>query len=203
MSNSVEIHGFYEPRFERVRDVLADSFASGDELGASVCVLWEGQTVVDLWAGHADEAKTRPWAKDSLVNVFSTTKGMTALCALRLVEQGLLDLERPVADYWPEFAAAGKQDLPVRFLFNHQAGLPAIAATMEEGALYVWERMVAALAAQEPWWEPGAQHGYHAISFGFLVGELVRRVSGRSVGIDSYWIPLSRVGELHGPAGVT
>lgn len=182
MSDLVEIKGTCDPRFARVKEIFAESFAAGADLGASVCVYWEGQPVVDLWAGFTDESRTKPWSKDSLVNVFSTTKGMTALCALRLVEEGLLDLDAPVARYWPEFAAAGKESLPVRFLLNHQAGLPAISAVMEPDALYDWTAMVEALAAQEPWWEPGTQHGYHAISFGFLVGELVRRITGRSLG---------------------
>ncbi|HAC81541.1 MAG: serine hydrolase [Candidatus Binatia bacterium] len=195
MSELVEIHGTCDPRFQRVADIFAQSFASGDDLGASVNVTWEGAPVVDLWAGFADEERTRPWMRDSLVNVFSTTKGMTALCALRLVEDGLLDLEQPVARYWPEFAAAGKQELPVRLLMNHQAGLPAIGPLMEPESLYDWEAMVGALAAQEPWWVPGTKHGYHAISFGFLVGELVRRVTGRSVG--TYFRE-----ELAGPLGL-
>lgn len=182
MSHSVEIHGSCDPRFLRVQDIFAESFARGADLGASVCVTWEGEPVVDLWAGFADEERSKPWSRDSLVNVFSTTKGMTALCALRLIEEGRLDLDQPVALYWPEFAAAGKADLPVRMLLNHQAGLPAIAALMEPDALYDWEAMTGALAAQEPWWVPGTKHGYHAISFGFLVGELVLRVTGRTVG---------------------
>ena len=182
MSDSVDIQGICDARFEGVREIFARSFASGADLGASVCVLWEGEPVVDLWGGHADEARSRLWARDSLVNVFSTTKGMTALCALRLVEEGRLDLDAPVARYWPEFAAAGKASIPVRYLLNHQAGLPAIRPELASDALYDWSVMVEALAAQDPWWEPGSKHGYHAITFGFLVGELVRRITGRSIG---------------------
>jgi CubicO group peptidase (beta-lactamase class C family) len=142
----------------------------------------DGETVVDLWAGSADKAGTRPWERDTIVNVYSTTKGMTAICAHRLVDQGLLDLDAPVAKYWPEFAQAGKEALPVRYLLSHRAGLPAIKAPLPKGSMYRWDTMTAALAAQEPWWEPGTKHGYHALTFGWLVGEVVRRVSGKSLG---------------------
>jgi len=182
MADSVEIRGTCEPRFEGVRDTFAKAFARGDELGASVCVTLEGETVVDLFAGFFDEARTKPWERDSLVNVFSTTKGMTALCALRLVEQGRLDLDAPVANYWPEFKAGGKAELPVRYLLSHRAGLPAIKKPLPAGSLYDWEVMTNALAEQEPWWTPGEEHGYHALSFGFLVGEVVRRITGKSLG---------------------
>lgn len=182
MSDPIEIHGNCDPRFEGVQKVFAEGFECGDELGASVCVTLEGEPVVDLYAGFADEARTRAWEHDTLVNVYSTTKGMTALCALRLVEEGRLDLDAPVARYWPEFAAAGKEALPVRYLLSHRAGLPAVAKPLPPGSLFDWECMAGALAEQAPWWTPGEQHGYHAISFGFLVGELVRRITGRSLG---------------------
>lgn len=141
--------------------------------------------MVDLWAGHADAARTRAWTRDTIVNIASTTKGLTAICAHRLVDRGLLDLEAPVARYWPQFAQAGKAALPVHFLLSHRAGLPAVAAPLPTGALYDWDAMTRALAAQEPWWEPGSQHGYHAFTFGWLVGEVVRRIAGKSVG--TYW----------------
>ena len=138
--------------------------------------------VVDLWAGTADQAGTRPWERDTIVNVYSTTKGMTALCAHRLVDRGLLDLDASVAKYWPEFAQGGKEELPVRYLLSHRAGLPALTDPLPKGSLYQWDTMTAALAAQEPWWEPGAKHGYHAMTFGWLVGEVVRRISGKTLG---------------------
>jgi CubicO group peptidase (beta-lactamase class C family) len=178
----VEIHGTCETGYERVRDTFRSAFDRGDEIGAAVSVVRGGERVVDLWAGHADAARTRPWQRDTLVNVFSTTKGMTALCAHRLVDQGKLDLDAPVARYWPEFAAAGKQDIRVRSLLSHQAGLPAIRETLSSEALFDWDRMAAALAAETPWWEPDTRHGYHAVTFGWLVGEVIRRTSGRSVG---------------------
>jgi CubicO group peptidase (beta-lactamase class C family) len=138
--------------------------------------------VVDLWGGHADQGRTRPWSRDTLVNVYSTTKGMAALCAQRLVDQGKLDLDAPVARVWPEFAAAGKGEIPLRWLLSHRAGLPAVRRLLPREALYDWDAMAGALAAEAPWWTPGERHGYHALTFGWLVGELVRRASGKSVG---------------------
>lgn len=180
--SAVVLHGACDPRFERVREVFEAAFDRGDEIGAAVCVMLDGERVVDLWGGHADGARTRPWERDTLVNVFSTTKGMTALCAHRLVDQGKLDLDAPVATYWPEFAAAGKETLRVRSLLSHQAGLPAVRETLPPEAIYDWDRMTSVLAAEAPWWEPDTAHGYHAVTFGWLVGEVIRRVSGRSVG---------------------
>jgi CubicO group peptidase (beta-lactamase class C family) len=182
MADSIQIHGTCDPRFERVRTTFREAFESGAEVGAAVCVNVEGETVVDLWAGWADAERSRAWERDTLVNVYSTTKGITALAAHRLVDEGRLDLDAPVADYWPEFAAAGKQELPVRYLLSHRAGLAAVRKPLAPGAIYEWETMTAALAEQEPWWKPGTAHGYHAMTFGWLVGEVVRRIAGRSVG---------------------
>ncbi len=175
------IHGHCDERFGALREVFAESFSKG-EVGAAVAVMVDGELAVDLWGGHADAEGSRPWQRDTLVNVYSTTKGMTALCAHRLVEEGRLDLDAPVARYWPEFAQAGKADIPVRWLLSHQAGLPAVRKRLEQDALYDWDGMCTALAEQEPWWEPGTKHGYHALTFGFLVGEVVRRIDGRSLG---------------------
>jgi CubicO group peptidase (beta-lactamase class C family) len=182
MTEASKIHGHCHPGFQGVREVFEQAFQRGDELGASVCVTLEGESVVDLYGGYADEARTLPWRPDSLVNVFSTTKGMTTLCALRLVEEGRLDIDAPVARYWPEFAAAGKADLPVRYLLSHRSGLAAIRKPLPPGSLYNWTVMTDALAEQAPWWTPGENHGYHALTFGFLVGEVVRRISGKSLG---------------------
>jgi CubicO group peptidase (beta-lactamase class C family) len=129
-----------------------------------------------------DRERTREWQRDTLVNVYSTTKGMTALCAHQLVERGALDLDAPVARYWPEFAAAGKGEIPVRWLLSHQAGLPAVRRRISADELLAWHPYVTALAAETPWWEPGTRHGYHALTFGHLVGELIRRTSGQGVG---------------------
>ena len=182
MGASNEIHGSCDARFERVRDTFRAAFECGDEIGAAFCVTLDGKAVVDIWAGFADKEGTRPWERDTLVNVYSTTKGLTAIAAHQLVDQGRLDLDAPVARYWPEFAAAGKAELPVRYLLSHEAGLAAVRKTLAPGALYEWDTMVEALAEQEPWWEPGSAHGYHALTFGWLVGEVIRRITGKSVG---------------------
>ncbi len=182
MADVPVIHGTCDARFEGVRAGFAANFAAGKEIGASVAVTVAGKPVVDLWAGHADKARTRPWHRNTIVNVYSTTKGLGAACAALLVERGALDLDAPVAKYWPEFAQSGKDKLPVRYLLTHQAGLPAVKKPLRGEDLYDWDTMCAALAAQEPWWTPGTAHGYHALTYGWLVGEIVRRVSGRSVG---------------------
>jgi CubicO group peptidase (beta-lactamase class C family) len=165
-----------------VRDVFAASFARGREVGASFAATLDGEPVVDLWGGFADAARTRPWQRDTLVNVFSTTKAMSALAAHWLVDRGMLDLDAPVASVWPEFATAGKAALPVRWLLSHQAGLAALRAPLPVEALLDWELMTRALADEKPWWEPGTASGYHAMTYGYLVGEVVRRAGGRSLG---------------------
>jgi len=182
MPADIPIHGHCDPRFSAVRDVFVENLRSGTDLGAAVAFTLDGEPVVDLWGGYLDFDRTREWQHDTIVNVYSTTKGMTALCAHQLVEQGLVDLDAPVAEYWPEFAQAGKADIPVRWLLGHRAGLPAVREPLPRGALYDWKTFTEALARHEPWWEPGSQHGYHAVTFGHLVGEVIRRVSGKSVG---------------------
>ncbi len=177
-----EIHGTCDARFARVREVFAASFERGEEVGAALALVVDGRPVVELHAGAADQARTRPWRDDTIANVYSTTKGMAALCLLQLVEQGKVDLDAPVARYWPEFAAAGKDEIPVRWLLSHRAGLAAVRPPLPGEALYDWDAMASALAAERPWWTPGERHGYHAVTFGWLVGEVVRRVSGRSLG---------------------
>jgi CubicO group peptidase (beta-lactamase class C family) len=129
--------------------------------------------------------RTQPWERDTIVNVYSTTKGITAICAHRLVDEGKLDVDAPVARYWPEFAEAGKENIPVRYLLSHRAGLPAFREFLPAGSSGKWDFLTEKLAATEPWWEPGTQHGYHAVTFGYLVGEVIRRVSGMSVGTYS------------------
>ncbi|MFJ2706915.1 serine hydrolase domain-containing protein [Streptomyces sp. NPDC087428] len=172
------IHGHCDARFAAVRDAFEANFGERDELGAAVTVLVDGQPVADLWGGWADGARSRPWEQDTLVNVWSTSKGPTALCAHVLADRGLLDLDAPVATYWPEFAAAGKEAVLVRHLLSHRAGLAGLREPHTLAELYDWELTCARLAATEPWWEPGTRSGYHAITYGFLVGEVVRRVSG-------------------------
>ncbi|MFJ9036940.1 serine hydrolase domain-containing protein [Streptomyces sp. NPDC102406] len=174
-----EVHGYCDPRFEEVRGAFVENFRERGELGAAVTVLFHGEPVVDLWAGWTDPARSRPWERDTLVNVWSTTKGATALCAHLLADRGLLDLDAPVAAYWPEFAAAGKADIPVRHLLSHRAGLAGLREPHTLADLYDWEKTTARLAATEPWWEPGTRSGYHALTYGFLVGEVVRRITGQ------------------------
>ena len=176
------VQGECDPAFARVRAAFAANFAAGLELGASLCVEVDGRTVVDVWGGWLDADRKRPWEQDSIACVFSCTKGIAAIALLLLVDRGAVDLDSPVARYWPEFAAAGKDALPVRYLLTHEAGLSAIGKPMPFGSLSDWHAMVDALAEQEPWWEPGTGHGYHGVTFGHLVGEVVRRVDGRTIG---------------------
>lgn len=178
----VPVAGECAARFRAVRDAFERGLRDGGETGAAVAVWLDGEPVVDLWGGFVDAAETRPWRSDTLAYVASTTKGITALCANRLAEAGKLDLAAPVTRYWPEFGAAGKQDVPVHMLLSHRAGLPALRTRLPREALYDWDRVTAALAAETPWWEPGTKHGYHPMTFGWLVGEVVRRADGRSLG---------------------
>jgi CubicO group peptidase (beta-lactamase class C family) len=172
-----EVHGTVDEKFQGVRDVLSANLDRGADVGASVCVVHEGRTVVDLWGGTIDDAGT-PWAEDTIVNVWSTTKTMTALTALMLADRGDLDFHAPVATYWPEFAANGKEGVEVRHLMSHSAGLSGWQEPMAEADLYDWEKATSLLAAQAPWWEPGTASGYHALTQGYLVGEVIRRVAG-------------------------
>jgi CubicO group peptidase (beta-lactamase class C family) len=193
MADSVEIQGEIDPRFNRIKDAFAENFATKGEVGAAVAITLNNRPVVDIWGGNSDRARTKPWTRDTIVNVWSTTKGLAAMCSHRLAEQGKLDLDAPVSRYWPEFAQAGKEKMPVSYLLNHKAGLPAIRKTMPGEMLYDWEAMTAALAAHEPWWEPGTRHGYHAFTFGHLSGEVVRRITGKSLGTyfrDEFATPL-------------
>ncbi|QJQ31660.1 beta-lactamase family protein [Sphingomonas lacunae] len=174
--------GTAQPRFAAVADLLDANVASGADVGASVCATVEGETVVDLWAGHADGAKTRAWERDTIINVYSTTKTMTALTALLVADRGELDFDRPVAHYWPEFATNGKADVTVAHLMSHSAGLSGWAEPITTEDLYDWDKATGLLAAQAPFWQPGSAPGYHALTQGYLVGEVVRRVTGQSLG---------------------
>ncbi|GAA3799334.1 serine hydrolase domain-containing protein [Streptomyces chiangmaiensis] len=190
-----ELDGHCDPRFAAVRAAFEENFRGRQELGAAVAVTLNGETVVDLWGGWADAARTRPWERDTVVNVWSTTKGPAALCLHILADRGLLDLDAAVTEYWPEFAAAGKGSVRVRHLLSHRAGLSGLREPHSAQELYDWELTVARLAATEPWWEPGTRSGYHALTYGFLVGEVVRRVSGLLPGAF-----LER--EVTGPLGI-
>lgn len=179
---SVPIEGDCDPQFAGVREAFAANFTAGREVGASFAATIDGRLVVDLWGGWADATRSRRWTRDTIVNVFSTTKAMTAVCAHLLADRGQLDFDAPVARYWPEFAQAGKSELPVRYLLSHQAGLAAIRKPLPARAFYDWQQMTSALAAESPWWPPGSASGYHALTYGYLVGEVVRRISGQSLG---------------------
>jgi CubicO group peptidase (beta-lactamase class C family) len=176
-----EIHGRCDSRFDAVRQAFAGNFDDGEELGASVAVTLHGEAVVDLWAGDADRFG-RPWERDTIVNVWSTTKTMASTCGLLLADRADLDLDAPVADYWPEFAAHGKERITVAHVLGHTAGLPGWDPPIAAAVLYDWNRATGALAAQRPWWEPGTACGYHGVTQGYLLGEVVRRVAGRSLG---------------------
>ncbi len=176
-----EISGSHDELFASVPRALAESLDAGD-VGASAAVFVAGEPVVDVWGGFADTERTTPWQRDTVTNVWSVTKTMTALCALILVDRGELDVSAPVARYWPEFAAAGKDGVLVRHLLSHTAGLPDWDTPMPAEDLYDWPSATARLAAQTAQWEPGTAAGYHSITQGFLVGEVVRRITGRSLG---------------------
>ncbi len=178
----VEISGTCGEGFEPVREAFASNFEQGLDVGASVAVYLRGEPVVDLWGGQLDKVGSEPWREDTIVNVWSTTKTMTNLCALILADRGEVDLASPVARYWPEFAAAGKASVEVRHLLAHTAGLSGWTEPLSVSDLYDWEKATSLLAAQEPWWEPGSSSGYHAVTQGYLVGEVIRRVTGVSVG---------------------
>jgi CubicO group peptidase (beta-lactamase class C family) len=174
--------GFTQERFAGVRSAFDANLASGTDIGASFCATRNGETIVDLWGGYADEGTSRAWQRDTIVNVYSTTKTMTALTALLLGDRGELDFESPVARYWPEFAANGKRDIKVSHLMSHSAGLSGWREPIDKTDLYDWEKVTSLLAAQAPFWEPGTAPGYHALTQGYLVGEVIRRIAGKTVG---------------------
>ena len=178
----MQIQGYFDLKFEAVKDAFADFFADPQERGAALCVQVGGETVVDIWAGVADKDGQQAWHSDTILNLFSCTKPFTAVTALQLVAEGKLELDAPVARYWPEFAAAGKERITLRHLLSHQAGLPAIRESLPAEALYDWQTMTSVLAAEAPWWALGDGHGYAPITYGWLVGELLRRVEGRGPG---------------------
>lgn len=182
MLKEIEVNGYCDKRFEPVKDLFIKNFEDGLEVGASLAATIYGEFVIDIWAGFADFAQTRAWEKDTIVNVYSTTKVMTILCTLMCIDRGLLNLDAPVAKYWPEFAQGGKEKLPVRYLLSHTSGLPGWDEKLTFEDLYNWDKVVSSLAAQKPWWEPGTKCGYHSLTHGYLLGELVRRVTGKSLG---------------------
>lgn len=190
----MNIDGTCDDKFSAVYDAFAANFENNGDVGASVAVSVNGQMVVDLWGGSASADGSAPWQQDTIVNVYSTTKTMAGLTLLVMADRGEVDLDAPVADYWPEFAANGKEHIRVSHLMSHSAGLSGLDEPVSEADLYDWERITSLLAAQAPWWEPGSASGYHALTQGYLQGEVVRRISGRSLG--TYFAQ-----EIAGPLG--
>ncbi len=176
-----EVHGTADARLEPVREALAEQLEHGEELGASIVVDVGGETLLDIWGGWRDEARTTPWDEDTIVNVWSTTKTVTSLAALMLVDRGQLDPYEKVATYWPEFAENGKDQIELRHLMSHTSGVSGWDQPFVVEDMYDWDKSTARLAEQAPWWEPGTASGYHAQNQGHLVGEVIRRVSGKSL----------------------
>lgn len=181
-SNETEDAGMCKPGYEPVEEAFVANFKDRGEVGAAFCLYHRGEKVVDLWGGIADEASGRAWYEDTLQLVFSATKGAMALCALRLVEQGRLDLDAPMSDYWPEFGTAGKEKITARMVLSHRAGLPVIDQSVSADDVYAGQPIVRALEQQTPIWTPDQKHGYHGLTIGWLIGELVFRITGRSLG---------------------
>lgn len=178
----VEIHGRTDARFESVERAFRENFADGGDLGAACCVYSRGEPVVDLWGGLADSENREAWRDDTLVPVFSVSKGAVAICVNLLAERGLLDLDAPIARHWPDFAQSGKGDITVRTVLAHRAGLPVVEADLTRTEVFAWAPVIASIEKQTPLWEPGTAHGYHARTFGWILGEVVRRVTGRTIG---------------------
>ena len=178
---AIEVKGSCSARFEAVRDALAEKLASGDELGACVVIDIDGEVVADMWGGFRDEARTVPWRDDTITNVWSTTKTITNLAALMLADRGQLDVYAPIARYWPEYAANGKQDIEVRHLLSHTSGVSGWEQPFLIEDMYDWDKSTSQLASQAPWWEPGTASGYHALNQGHMVGEIIRRITGKSL----------------------
>ena len=176
------IDGECAPKFAAVREAFQQNFDQRGEVGAAFALYKDGEKVVDIWGGLADRDTGAPWVEDTMQLTFSTTKGATAACAHLLAQRGELDFDAPTSDYWPEFKQNGKENIPVRWLISHRAGLPAVDTPITPEQLYAWDPIIDGLAAQKPYWEPGTKHGYHALTYGYLVGEIIRRISGKSVG---------------------
>ncbi|MDX8034367.1 serine hydrolase domain-containing protein [Lentzea sp. BCCO 10_0856] len=178
----MSIQGTCAPQFAEVRTEFERNFAERGEVGASVHITLDGEPVVDLWGGQADPLTGQPWSEETIVHVWSCTKAATSLCAHILASRGELDLNAPVTHYWPEYGAEGKDTTLVRHLLSHQAGLPAATSLLPANAFYDWDLITSTLAAQKPLWQPGTRHGYHGLTFGFLIGEVIRRATGLSLG---------------------
>ncbi|MFI2839852.1 serine hydrolase domain-containing protein [Mycolicibacterium sp. PDY-3] len=173
------VDGVCDPRFEQVADALGRAIDDGEECGAAIAIDIGGELVVDIWGGHADAARTTPWTADTIVNVWSSTKNVTALAGLMLIDRGLVTAQTPVADVWPEFGAGGKDRIEFRHLLTHSSGVSGWDQPVTPEDILDWDRSTAMLAAQSPWWKPGSATGYHALTHGHLIGEVIRRVTGK------------------------
>ena len=176
------VQGYCDPRFAAVRQQFQQNFVDRSETGAALAVTLNGELVIELYGGWTDAKHSKPWAEDTIVCCYSVGKAICAILAWRMAERGELEIDRRVADYWPEFAWNGKSDIPFRWILTHQSGLAAIRRPLPRGGMLDWDLMTSALAEQEPWWPPGEAHGYHSNTQGFLIGEVIRRVTGRSIG---------------------
>src|SRR5258707_8774494 len=176
------VEGHCNARFDEVRQEFVRNFQERDEVGASVSIILNGETAVDLWGGSADPTNGQPWTRDTLCLIWSSTKGATSLCAHLLIDRGQLDINAPVARYWPEFAQEGKEAITVKMVLSHQSGVAAISEPLPQGAFFDWDLMIQTLERQKPFWQPGTRHGYHSLTYGWLVGELVRRGGGEKGG---------------------
>lgn len=176
------VHGHVTPEFNAVRQAFESNFEDLGEIGASCCLCVDGEIVADLWGGVADQETGRTWDEDTVSIVFSATKGATAICAHHLIDRGAFALETPVTELWPEFGAEGKESATVRMMLDHSAGVPVLREKLKSGGIYDWDYMCERLAAEKPFWRPGERNGYHGLTFGWTVGELVRRASGKSLG---------------------
>ncbi len=194
MRNEIVVKGYTDPKFERIKDIFKENFKEFNEVGASFAVFLDNKFVIDIWGGYSNPEKTNLWKKDSIAKVYSTNKIVTSICALILVDKELLDLDAPVARYWPEFAQAGKEKLLVRYLFSHSAGLPGFDEKITVEDLKDWDKIINILAKQKPWWEPGTKIGYHATTMYYLLGELVRKISGKTINMffrEEFAIPFN------------
>ncbi|MFX1454678.1 MAG: serine hydrolase domain-containing protein [Promethearchaeota archaeon] len=182
MTRDIDIKGFCESRFDIVREAFINNFKQFEEIGVSFAVTLNGKPTIDLWAGHTDIAKSTSWERDTIITVFSITKIMTSICVLMLADKNLLELDAPVSKYWPEFGTNGKKAITIRQVLSHTAGIPSWEESFPQEDLVDWRKMVKLLERQKPWWEPGTKAGYHAVTFGFILGEIVRRITGKTLG---------------------
>jgi len=179
---SMDVHGNCDEKFASVRDAFSNNLETGADVGATFAATIDGEVVIDLWGGYQDKEKTIPWEKNTIVNVYSTTKTMAALTMLMLADRGEIDFYQPVASYWPEFSANGKESVEVRHIMSHSAGLAGMDTWVNEDEIYDQDRIASLLAAQAPWWEPGIVSGYHSLTQGYLQAEIVKRVTGQTLG---------------------